>query len=358
MRSKATIYLIMQLSAVLLLCTAMSCSTIKVSRNQPFQLDKTHSIVLCDSVKASELIITDNTDQIFDKITVTDMLVQMKRNFGPEYQTKDIFDAYVTFLQRDVTNFTPDEMVYVVSAMKEAKRLCDAVSPNIFPPVQQMIKTRSLNYGDGVYYTRENCILIPANVLKKQNKEDFLSVMIHEIFHVYSRQNPLMRQKLYELIGFRHLEANAALEISEPLKSRILLNPDGTDYRYYINLKLSDEQEIKAIPIIYSKSPMFNPKMPAFFNYLTFEMFEIKPINRGYVVATNKEGGSTLNLKDIPDFSRQIRDNTNYIIHPDEILADNFMFLMLSKKDETGISKFSTQGKDLIRQIELILKSN
>ncbi len=358
MSIKSTSALLMQLLPILLLCTGLSCSSVKVSRNSPYQLDKSHAIVLCDSTKAAELIITDNTDNFFGKITITDMCLQMKKNFGPEFGPNDISDAYLTFLQKDVTNFSSEEMSMMVQIMKEAKSLCDAVSPQIFPANLQLIKTRSRNYGNSVYYTRENCIVIPENELKTKGYDGLLSVILHEIFHVYSRTNPEKRSRLYELIGFRHLEYNANLEIPEPLKSQILLNPDGSDFAYYISLKLEDSTELKAIPLIYSKTATFDPKKPAFFNYMTFELFEIQPIARGYAVQTKKDGSSTRALVGSGDFNRQIRDNTRYIIHPDEIMADNFMFLMRREKDAAKYEKFSEEGKALIAELERVLKSS
>lgn len=339
----------------IIICCGLSCKSSKIAPNHPFYVNKVKNIVFCDSTKSAELITTDNTDEIFSKMTVTDMAIQMKRNFNADYNDSDIVSEYLTFIQKDVTNFTPDEMEFASDIMKEANALCEKISPNIFPNTINLIKARSRNYGDGVYYTRENCIIIPANVLKEKKKDAFLSTMLHEIFHVYSRQNPEKRKALYELIGFQHINPAATVEIPEPLKSKILLNPDGTDFLYYINLQLTPDKTIKAIPIIYSPVNKYNPKKSEFFNYLQFELFEIQPMAKGFVVQTKKDGTSTLNMKEIPDFKRQIRDNTNYIIHPDEVLADNFSFLALAGKDAKRNDKFSNEGKNLLQQINTIL---
>jgi hypothetical protein len=40
-----------------------------------------------------------------------------------------------------------------------------------------------------------------------------------------------------------------------------------------------------------------------------------------------------LDPKQTPSFHQQIGSNTKYILHPDEILADNFMHLMMQKPD-------------------------
>ena len=54
----------------------------------------------------------------------------------------------------------------------------------------------------------------------------------------------------------------------------------------------------------------------------------------------------------MPSFFDQIKYNTQYIIHPDEILADNFMILAMSKKDPASINDLDEAGKELLRKIE------
>ena len=56
------------------------------------------------------------------------------------------------------------------------------VSPDIFPKEIKLIKTKANHYGQSVYYTRENCIVIPYNELDQRNEQAFLNVMIHELF--------------------------------------------------------------------------------------------------------------------------------------------------------------------------------
>ncbi len=338
---------------ILILCTACwQCKTTNATGG--LILSKDNQVFLADSTKAAELIVIDATDNIFDKMTDVDMCVQMKKNYPAETFHNQIVNDYTSFLQQDVAGFTDDEAAYVKNTMKDVFYYCEKISKDIFPKKLNIIKTKGKHYGNGVYYTRENCIIVPADVLKNKGKDEFFSTMIHEVFHVYSRLNPEKREKLYELIGFRQLKEN--LILSDLLKNRVLLNPDGIDFRYYISLQIAPDKEIRAVPIIYSNEPTFKKNKPSFFNYLKFELFEIKVINYKTVeVVTKKDGSSTLNLKELPDFWRQIRENTQYIIHPDEILADNFMFLVKEQKDKSVTEKFNQEGKNLIEEIKNII---
>ena len=59
-------------------------------------------------------------------------------------------------------------------------------------------------------------------------------------------------------------------------------------------------------------------------------------------------------LQNLPDFFKKIGDNTQYIIHPDEIIADNFFMMTLATQEIDGfdMGKFSAKGKVLIREVE------
>ena len=81
-----------------------------------------------------------------------------------------------------------------------------------------------------------------------------------------------------------------------------------------------------------------------------------KKKGENWSVITDKTGvNSTLDVEDLKDFHRQIGPNTGYIIHPDEILADNFAFLALSKEDKDVINNLKPEGQVLLRKMEAIL---
>ena len=60
-------------------------------------------------------------------------------------------------------------------------------------------------------------------------------------------------------------------------------------------------------------------------------------------------------MANVPDFFRQITDNTGYIIHPDEIIADNFVFVMLNQRKGGSKREFSEDGTALLKKIKAVL---
>jgi hypothetical protein len=63
-------------------------------------------------------------------------------------------------------------------------------------------------------------------------------------------------------------------------------------------------------------------------------------------------------MPSIANFYEQIGTNTTYIIHPNEILADNFVLLALWRNNKSTISELGVDndGKSLLLSLEKILK--
>ena len=316
-------------------------------------LSDQNEIVFLDSIAASKAIIIDESDGFFDKIMPLEMSIQMKKEQVSE-DRMEVLQEYKDFLQADVENFTKVESDFVNGIMKEAFQLCNSINLDIFPKKMRLIKTKGKHYGNSVYYTREDMIVIPENELQAGNKVGFLRVMLHEIFHIYSRYNPEKRHELYALVGFKPIEARPILPTA--LQNRLLFNPDGINFNYTMDLKNKDGEMIKVMPIIVSAKDAFSKKNAAFFDYVKFDLFQLEyNQNNSFSVLTDERGFSTLNLAELPDFFNQIKDNTQYIIHPDEILADNFMYVMLAQKEDGEFSGYSDEGTVLLEEIRGIL---
>jgi hypothetical protein len=332
-----------------------ACSAQKPVRY--IQLDDEHVVILLDSTQASKTILYDPMDHFFDKVTAVEMSIQMKKPLDSGTDRQVLLTAYEKFLQTDVADFSAKESKLVAKSVKSMFPVCKSYASDIFPDTLILIKTKAKHYGPGVYYTRANCIVIPADALDAYEEEAFTSTMYHELSHVYNRLNPEKRQKLYRLIGFESIGYDKLI-IPPVLASRLLHNPDGVDFAQKITIKTSDSTTIQAIPVIYANADGYQQYKPFFFNYLEFNLYAVEPTPDGnWKVLTKPDGlNSILNLRRLPDFYRQIRDNTGYIIHPDEILADNFSFIMAAHAGYRTTDNFSMEGQALLKDIEQVLR--
>jgi hypothetical protein len=171
--------------------------------------------------------------------------------------------------------------------------------------------------------------------------------MLHEIWHILSRNNNTLKTQAYNLIGFKPFTKKIYAE--EPLSKLMLTNPDGVSMDYTIDLG----DGINAIPIIKSTRKTFDMKSPRFFDYFNFDLYAVD--NDGKII-TDINGGTTIPPENNSVFFNKIKDNTQYIIHPDEIIADNFM-LAINANENQQFDKFSPEGSQLIKDFLVILKN-
>ncbi|MBU6342327.1 MAG: hypothetical protein KGS48_12595 [Bacteroidetes bacterium] len=313
-------------------------------------------ILLLDSTSAAKRVCFDPRDNFFQLINATDISIQTKTPRKDNQPRIDLVQEYQSFLKKDARSFNAQELRFTVKVIEDIYHQIEAFNPDLLPDTLFLIKTKSKYYGDGVYYTRDKCIIIPANELETGAAAPFTTTMYHELFHVFSRINPKKHAQLYQRIGYTSIGLKS-LELPTALADRVLLNPDGVDYAQKIDIKISDTATISAIPIIYSKYPGFKPGVSEFFSYLQFNLFQIKPGKAGkfQVLVGNDGFSSPLNIEKLGDFFKQIGRNTNYIIHPDEVLADNFAFLMEIKAGTKNQDTFDEEGQKLLNDIESIL---
>jgi hypothetical protein len=348
-------YILLSLCLGLLGLVIFSCQAKNKNISTPTPVAESVGVEFLDSLTASRVVLIDESNHIFERLTKLDMCIQMKGDCKEGESRANIMKRYKNYLQRDVGNFTEDEIMWMGDIWQEAVTLCNALNKAILPTNVQLIKSKGTYYGDDAFYTRENTIVIPENRIAMREREAMLSVMLHEIFHIYSRLHPDKQEALYALIGFKRIGDSQNLNINNPLQERILTNPDGPNFAYAIDLK-SKERIVKVVPIISSTLPAYTDQKKAFFDYLYFDLFEVVQNKKGtWNVLSDSDGKAMVPDDAMTSFFDQIKYNTQYIIHPDEILADNFMILAMYKKYPDRYPGLSEDGLVLLDQIKSIL---
>jgi hypothetical protein len=209
----------------------------------------------------------------------------------------------------------------------EEKRICAAINalrpalerlPIAFPRRIAFVKTTGAEEGRA-FYTRDTAIMMPEKETAAADEELLRKTIAHELFHILSRNNPELREKLYRLIGFTSCDE---IDFPAELKSRKITNPDAPRNDHAIRV-LVDGKEVSVVPILFSSAPNYDPALGGeFFNYLQLAF-----------LPKGSKSQELLALQQISGFFEQIGRNTNYIIHPEEILAENFALLVIDKRD-------------------------
>ena len=345
----------MRNTLVLLLCLLLFNSCKRPQANEvatsSSKENKLINFEILNGDEAKIKIITDNKEGYFSDVRALEMSIQMGEKWIPEEEREQVFIKYLDYLQEDVGTFTETETKLMVAMEDSVNLLLKNVKKKWIYPDIYLVKLNSKCYGNGVFYTRDNGIFIPYDQLQGASVEGLMSVFLHEIFHIMSRYNEEFRRAAYSLIGFKPVEGK--LNFPKSLDDRVFLNPDGVDMNYAITLKTDKDSDepVQAIPVIHSNSPNYMESKPAFFGYIQFDLFRITKEGDGYNVNIGDNKGPLV-IPDIddyyyPSFFEQIYDNTQYIIHPDEIMADNFMFAIFDK-NKIQEYNFSERGNELL----------
>lgn len=229
-------------------------------------------------------------------------------------------DEFLEFVGRNTVGWTDDETSSTQHALAEIQPLIASMKV-AFPPMIQFVKTTGVEEGNAAY-TRGSAIVLPKRELGKTRK-DLEKVICHEIFHVLSRHNPELREKLYAVIGFTKCDE---AKLPPAIAPRKITNPDAPRNDHSIRVRIEGRDE-SAVPILLASAERYDAgRGGEFFDYLQLK-FIVLPVAAQHL--QKQESPRLVDMKDVSGFMEQVGRNTSYIIHPEEILADNFALLVL-----------------------------
>jgi len=197
------------------------------------------------------------------------------------------------------------------------------------PPVIRLVRTTGEEEGEAAY-TRGAAIVLPTKVMKYPDGQ-LDRLLLHELFHLVSRQDGALRAKLYRIIGFEVCES---IELPTSLAPRRITNPDAPLIDCTISLKAADGRTVTAAPILYSRDKQFDAKRgESLFRSLIFRLMVVERRGGRWEPVLTRGEPTVIDPRKEKSFLEQVGENTNYIIHPDEILADNFVRMVMEDKD-------------------------
>ncbi len=250
---------------------------------------------------------------------------------------------YLEFVGKAVVAWEEAEKEKVYLAMEGVEEALKKMALP-FPKKIWLIKTTGQEEGNAAY-TRANAIVFPEKFLEG-GAPWVQRVLCHELFHVLSRANRELREKCYAAIGFEKCDE---LEFPEELAERKLTNPDAPRNEHCLKVKIDGEEQW-VIPILFSKEEKYDPeKGGEFFRYLQFKLVVVERAEEGMSVEVVREGekAKLLDAGEVTGFLEQVGENTTYLIHPEEILADNFVLLVTGKRDVPSPEVVEKLGKVL-----------
>ena len=321
------------------------------NQEEPTNNDYPLDYIFLDKTQGQLRISNDSKENYFKRVNALDISIQLAK--PNEFESRDqMIESYKTHLHASILEFNEEEQNRISGLFEQIKTSFS--NQNIKPYHKQIYlsKIDDSVYGAQAFFTREDVIFIPDAQLAMEDSA-LKSILLHEIFHIYSRYNESLKSEAYGLIGFKKLDAPYKV-VNNVLSERLLLNPDGLDNSYGIELQDENQNKLTAVSILHSRFPKLKDEIEDYFSYIHFELFR-------YDKDTQVAVSDDILQNDIPpeyfnSFFEQIADNTQYIIHPDEIMADNFM-LMINANDSQNFEHFSESGTIIINKLHKLMSN-
>ncbi len=172
-------------------------------------------------------------------------------------------------------------------------------------------------------HTRGHTIVLPTGFHPPGFSD--VEVLAHEIFHVVSRDAPALATRLYALIGF---EPAAELEWPADWLPLRIADADAPQHRHLMRLTHAGEA-FAVMPLVVASHSPLEPDEPIT-SVMETRLLRVTPGRNGEPTRAVLRDGRPLwhSSEDLPEFERRIGPNTDYTIHPEEAMADNFMFVV------------------------------
>ena len=233
-------------------------------------------------------------------------------------------DELFDLISKQVLEFSEADKVVVTKITNEIDEAIKTLKFNIKLPSEiYFVKTTALEEGGASGYTRQNLIVIKDEILSGP-ENSLKQLILHELFHIMSRNDANFRRDMYKIIGFT---ITNTINYPATIKDLRITNPDAPQTDAFITIE-KDGKPVDCMMVLYSDQP-YNGGL--FFKYLNVGFMELT--TKGERQALLKNGKPTIySMNDITGFFEQIGRNTQYILHPEEIMADNFVFAMNDRK--------------------------
>ncbi len=278
-------------------------------------------LIFADSLTAANLVVSD--DDYMQRISAYDRSASMRTDRPVSVA------AYKQHLARNVRNWPDSLKAMFTQFARNQQPALTALRLNL-PSEIFLIRTSGDEVGGvSVAYTRMNTIIFDDLMLTESPAPALENTFIHEIFHVYSRHNRDKRARFYKIIGF---ETGPELTLPREWFERHITNPDAPEMNCYATLRTA-EGTFRVTPFIYATRPVYEVGKPGgIFQSLRFVLLQVEE-NKGVFSPVMEKGKPRMiNAYKTPAFWEMIGTNTNYVIHPEEIMASNFTFLITGKK--------------------------
>lgn len=180
----------------------------------------------------------------------------------------------------------------------------------------------------GLPHTRANAIVLPLHIISRMSDSALQRLLLHETFHVLSRHNRASADALYAIAGFQPCRR---IFIPDAIDRQRITNPDAPFNRHYLPLAAVGQNPAAGVMPYLTTANITGPGPRYYEERVALGLLTVAVNNQDCHAGPSA-------LASFPDRSQPVYEriarNTDYVIHPEEVLADNFVFLIQNKKVE------------------------
>lgn len=324
---KKWIVVIMSFLLVLSGCQA----SVKDSQTDSTQLSYRYA----SKTEGQELLLSNT--EYYDRFSQNDLDYKMQKKNAT-------MEEYQAFSKEQVQGFSKEEKKYLDSCFKKIEKI---VSKNgyVLPDLDEivLIKTTMKEECGAAAYTHGTQIYIQGAVIDlcMLGDDDYMVTLLsHELFHCLTRCNPDFRKDMYKIIHFTVVENDYPIPAS--VFEYHITNPDVEHHNSYATFRINGEDIDCFTDFVTTKH--FEKKGDQFFDVGTTALIPIDGSNVYYTP------------KDAENFDEIFGKNTDYVIDPEECMADNFSFVIsFGTKGQNGDGY---KNPEIIESIIEYLKNN
>lgn len=266
------------------------------------------TVILPDSSTAAALNLP--SDAYTKLLTPFDLSIRMNQPVATELDYLNTAASGVhswTAAEQELIQKTFDTMSLQLTASKLKLPLPDTL---------YLIRSDTKEEFGAEGYTRANRIMLNTNVLPVSGH-----LVAHELFHVLSRLHKTWRDSVYAVFHF--VRCNNI--DYKPLVPRAITNPDCPYLMNYIRVTIDGKPQDVTL-LLYAQSDYTPGKTINDYAQLGLLALSGKDKKKKLLL---KEGQPVIySLEQVPDFFRQVGNNSAYILHIEELSAEHFAALV------------------------------
>ena len=280
----------------------------------------------------AQMLITD-IDNFTNKLNSLDINLRLGKEDGRKSEL-------LRLAMNETLNWSDEDKKKITTAFKSLQAKIDKQKLKIkYPHEIILVKTSMKEEMNVTAYTRKNWIALGEDFINKATKDNLEYLLAHEIFHLLTRNDKNFKKSVYSVIGFEVTDRELFFPID--IVERKISNPDIEQYDSYAEFTIDGTKQ-KCSMIIYSDKAYTTGGLGDYLNV------GLIPLDDNLIPLRTDGKTIIYGIDKAEDFYDKVGRNTKYTINPEEILADNFAYLLIQKKD--------LPNPEIIKNIAAILK--